>query len=116
MDVRIHEQILVLNDQGGAVMDISNDVTATLRAQDHGHPPVVCFSIGAMNSEGMLSSNPHAGIHQTDVARTIDANGSNPAGYQGGDVVVQKKQEFLVESIGHDIRSTQFSRGGAAIP
>lgn len=35
------KRILILNDQGGAVMDISYDVTATLRAQDHGHPPVV---------------------------------------------------------------------------
>lgn len=31
----------VLNDQGGGVMSVSEDVTATLRAEDHGHPPVV---------------------------------------------------------------------------
>ena len=49
------------------------------------------FSIGSMNSEGMLSENPNSGIHETTVARTIDANGSNPAGYQGGDLVVIKK-------------------------
>ena len=42
-----HEQqqcgvgILVLNDQGGAQMNITVDKTATLRAQDHGHPPLV---------------------------------------------------------------------------
>jgi len=28
-------------DQGGQVMGFSGDVTATLRAQDHGHPPLV---------------------------------------------------------------------------
>lgn len=33
--------IIVLNDQGGTVMDITYDVTNTLRAQDHGHPPSV---------------------------------------------------------------------------
>lgn len=33
--------ILVLNDQGGTVMHITYDVTNTLRAQDHGHPPSV---------------------------------------------------------------------------
>ena len=49
------------------------------------------FSIGSMNSEGMLSDNPKSGIHETTVARTIDANGSNPAGYQGGDLIVIKK-------------------------
>lgn len=46
------------------------------------------YSIGSMNSEGMLSDNPKAGIHETDVARIIDTNGSNPGGYQGGDIVV----------------------------
>lgn len=45
---------------------------------------VVCYSVGSMNSYGMLSKNPGTGIHETTVARTIDANGSNPTGYQGG--------------------------------
>jgi len=31
----------VLNDMGGSCMDVSNDVTGTLRAETHGHPPVV---------------------------------------------------------------------------
>ncbi|MDE7261144.1 MAG: DNA cytosine methyltransferase, partial [Oscillospiraceae bacterium] len=30
-----------LNDQGGSRMDVSEEVAATLRAQDHGHPPCV---------------------------------------------------------------------------
>ena len=33
--------VLVLNDQGGAVMNVSYDSVGTLRAQDHGHPPLV---------------------------------------------------------------------------
>ena len=32
---------ICLNDQGGERMDVSEDVSGTLRAQDHGHPPVV---------------------------------------------------------------------------
>lgn len=36
-----YEKILVLNDQGGAFMSITEDVVNTLRAQDHGHPPTV---------------------------------------------------------------------------
>lgn len=32
---------LCLNDQGGERMDVSENVTGTLRAQDHGHPPAV---------------------------------------------------------------------------
>lgn len=37
----MYEKILILNDQGGAVMSVEYDVSPTLRAQDHGHPPVV---------------------------------------------------------------------------
>lgn len=33
--------VLCLNDQGGGVMDCSEDVTGTLRAQEHGHQPLV---------------------------------------------------------------------------
>ena len=33
--------VLCLNDQGGSVMDVSEEKTGTLRAQDHGHPPLV---------------------------------------------------------------------------
>lgn len=35
--------IVILNDQGGGCMGVSENVTATLRAQEHGHPPVVCI-------------------------------------------------------------------------
>ena len=33
--------VLCLNDQGGGVMDCSEGVTGTLRAQEHGHQPLV---------------------------------------------------------------------------
>lgn len=34
--------ILILNDQGGAVLRCEEgQISPTLRAQDHGHPPVV---------------------------------------------------------------------------
>lgn len=42
---------LVLNDQGGSVMDVS-DKAGCLRAQEHGHPPVVCFEPGITKQEG----------------------------------------------------------------
>ena len=37
---------LCLNDQGGSRMDVSGSVAATLRAQEHGHPPCVIDSAG----------------------------------------------------------------------
>ena len=33
--------VLCLNDQGGSVMDCSEDVAGTLRSQEHGHQPLV---------------------------------------------------------------------------
>lgn len=38
--------ILCLNDQGGQVMDCTENITSTLRAQEHGHQPLVYESHG----------------------------------------------------------------------
>ena len=35
------DAVLCLNDQGGSVMSVSENVTATLRAQEHGHQPII---------------------------------------------------------------------------
>ena len=37
---------IVLNDQGGDRMEVSDDIAATLRAENHGHPPCVMESAG----------------------------------------------------------------------
>ena len=37
---------IVLNDQGGDRMEVSEDIAATLRAENHGHPPCVMESAG----------------------------------------------------------------------
>lgn len=38
--------VLCLNDQGGGVMDCTEDMTGTLRAQQHGHQPLVFENYG----------------------------------------------------------------------
>ena len=43
--------VTVLNDQGGSFMDISEDITGTLRSQEHGHQPIV-FEPGAASRVG----------------------------------------------------------------
>lgn len=50
---------------------------------------VQAYSIGADQSQGMLSDNPHSGIYEADTARTLDANGGNPGCNQGGIAVVE---------------------------
>lgn len=38
------QTLFVLNDQGGSVMSVSEDTAGTLRAQEHGHQPVIAFT------------------------------------------------------------------------
>lgn len=51
-DQTLFQPIPVLNDQGGSVMDVSYDVTGTLRAQEHGHQPIVFDARG--NGDGKI--------------------------------------------------------------
>ena len=55
--------VLCLNDQGGRIMECSEDVTGTLRAQEHGHQPLVFANHGI----DARYTGPH------DVAPTITA-------------------------------------------
>ena len=44
--------VLCLNDQGGSVMECSEDVSGTLRAQEHGHQPLVLAAMSARYGTG----------------------------------------------------------------
>lgn len=43
-DTNMVPSVLCLNDQGGSIMDVSHDITGTLRARMDGHPPLVMGS------------------------------------------------------------------------
>lgn len=49
-----------------------------------------CYSIGGVNSAGMLSDNPRSGIYEANTSRTVDTSGGNPACNQGGIAVVEE--------------------------
>lgn len=49
--------MMILNDMGGDRFDVSEDITSTLRAQDHGHPPVVCYAIEGNVVDRVSSKN-----------------------------------------------------------
>lgn len=51
-DQTLFQPIPVLNDQGRSVMDVSYNVTGTLRAQEHGHQPIVFDARG--NGDGKI--------------------------------------------------------------
>ena len=49
----------------------------------------VCYGICSYDSNSMKSSNPNSGIYVANTARTLDANGGNPACNQGGVCIVE---------------------------
>ena len=78
---------IVLNDQGGSQKTVTEDKTATLRAQEHGHQPIVlneAYRIGSYYSNSMQSDNPNSGIYQTDKSATLQTADPTPACQQGG--------------------------------
>lgn len=64
--------VLCLNDQGGEIMDCSQDRTGTLRAQEHGHQPIVLYENHWKDARyrGPLSVAP-------TVVRTYGTGGNN---------------------------------------
>ncbi len=54
--------ILCLNDQGGRVMSCSEDISGTLRAQEHGHQPIVMDEVLLFENHGIDSryTGPHS--------------------------------------------------------
>jgi DNA (cytosine-5)-methyltransferase 1 len=87
------EQILVLNDQGGACMSVTEDLTATLRAQEHGHQPIV-FEPGAASRLG--------GHFQEGLAGTLraDMGDNQPAVAFPANTQVAAKHTALGEGVG----------------
>lgn len=69
--------ILCLNDQGGSVMDYSYEIGPTLRAQTHGHEPIV-ISRAAFSQGVNAKYDPH--IEHAEVMDTLVARGSHGLG------------------------------------
>lgn len=92
-----------------------SDKANTLRAQDHGHPPVVCYGISAYESNSMKSSNPHSGIYEAETSRTLDLNGGNPACNQGGIMVVEQKVTGSLCAAGYSKLGLQEAANGMYI-
>ena len=64
------EPVVCLNDQGGSVMEVTEDVTATLRAQEHGHQPII-----------LESNQNHATIQTDGICTTLPASMGMGGGY-----------------------------------
>lgn len=108
--------VMCLNDQGGQQMEVTENITGTLRAQEHGHQPIV-YGISSYDSNAMKSSNPYSGIYEAQTTRTLDNNGGNPACNQGGMVVVEPIPiNTMVATRETDEKRTTFGVGNEGDP
>lgn len=117
------EPVRVLNDQGGACMSVTEEITATLRVQEYGHQPIV-FEPGAASrlgghfNEGMsgtlrakMGDNQLAVVienHPSDSRVTLDTSGkvqtlTSRMGTGGGNVPLTLKIRFGCEGVGKGV-------------
>ena len=89
--------VLCLNDQGGSVMDCSENISGTLRAQEHGHQPLVYENHGV--------DSRYTGPHK--VAPTMSARYGT-----GGNNVPLVEQEADAICIAGNIVDRQPQNGG----
>ena len=81
--------ILSINDQGGQIMECSENVTGTLRAQEHGHQPLVLRPTGPKVYENHGIDGRYTGPH--DVAPTMSAR----YGTGGNNIPLVQQEEVI---------------------
>ena len=63
--------VCCLNDQGGSVMSVSEDVAGTLRAQEHGHQPAICIQGNCIDRADTAGCNGK-GWRDDDISFTLN--------------------------------------------
>lgn len=75
--------------------DQSNTLNGFEFHSDVRTPEAVCYIIDPLSSNSMKSSNPHSGIHPTDVCKCLDTQCLNPSCNQGGNRMLRSKRKSL---------------------
>ncbi len=81
--------ILCINDQGGQIMECSENITGTLRAQEHGHQPLILRPTGPKVYENHGIDGRYTGPH--DVAPTMSAR----YGTGGNNIPLVQQEEVI---------------------
>jgi len=119
--------VSVLNDQGGSFMDVTENITGTLRSQEHGHQPIV-FEPGAASRVGghCWQGEPTGALradmgdnqlavaienHPTDSRIKIDESGTvqtltERMGTGGGNVPLVMNERQYALTVGEDVANT----------
>lgn len=81
---------IVLNDQGGSVMNVSYEVTGTLRAEMGGHPPIIV--------ENHPHTSPTIGLSgETDTAPTLIARCASAVGTTQDNLIITEPRAFSIQ-------------------
>ena len=101
---------------GGKGALIQTDKSATLSTlNDQYLFQPVAYSLDAVSSNSMKSSNPYSGCRQTEVSRTLDCFDPSPAKNQGGIAIVEQhktdgnNQPFVLSTLPIHDQATRYS-------
>lgn len=70
--------VCILNDQGGQQMNCSDNVTSTLRAEEHGHQPIVC-----LEGNGQREIHKGDGYKESEIMYTLNTVEQHAVAYNG---------------------------------
>jgi DNA (cytosine-5)-methyltransferase 1 len=110
--IAIVQPTMVLNDQGGQQMSISYDVTSTLRAEDHQHPPLVIHEPQTVFSAGFKPRQSAAARtlgYEEEMAPTINTDENYAVVHSAGFSYGQSAQ---ARSLGYQEEVSPTLRGG----
>lgn len=104
---------ICLNDQGGSVMDVSEDVAGTLRAQEHGHQPAICIQGNCIDRADTAGCNGK-GWRDDDVSFTLNTI-DRPAVYaienHPANSRIRVSEDGVVQTL-----TTRMGTGGGNVP
>jgi len=80
-----HEDVAIYDYEGVDACDFDD-----INACDHEDTfCAIAYGLSSKSSNAWKSDNPHSGIYEADIARTIDTSGTNPLANQGGNLILQ---------------------------
>ena len=100
--------VCILNDQGGERMNCSNGVTSNLRAEKHGHQPIVC-----LEGNGSRPSHQGDGYKESDVCYTLNSTEHHAVCVENypADSRVKVRENGIVQTL-----NGQMGTGGGNVP
>ena len=109
--IAVVQPTLCLNDQGGSVMSVSEDVPGTLRAQEHGHQPAICIQGNCIDRADTAGCNGKGWRDDDFTLNTVDRPAVYAIENHPADSRVRVSGDGIVQTI-----SSRMGTGGGNTP